>query len=133
MRNDLDKIPKEIIEHGFDFHWDNQKVWLLDIPTEEIDITEIDWVLDLPFWKNNNVKYTLSPRKVLENIDLYPEHKERILKANTFYPIDVMKNYKNQWTILDGVHRLARLLLERNTKVKVRKIPRDLIFKIEKH
>jgi len=132
MRRDYKQLPKEIREHGMDFHWDNQKMWLLDIPVEEIDVSEIDWVLDLPFWGHKGQKYNLCPRHVLENIDLYSEHKKRILKADVSHPIDIMKNQNNRLEILDGVHRLARLILEGNKKVKVRKISRDFIPAIEK-
>ena len=97
------------------------------MPVDEVDISEIDWKFDMPFWKGENGKYTIIPNEVLKDIDSYPEHKDRILNADITYPIDIMKNSKDAWTVLDGMHRLARLMLEGNTRVKVRKISRDFI------
>ena len=36
------KLPKIIKDVGFDFSWDESKVWALDVPVEEIDITELE-------------------------------------------------------------------------------------------
>ena len=132
MRKDHHQLPKKIQEEGFDFHWDNEKVWILDIPTEEVNVSEIDWVFDLPFWSFGGHKYNLNPREVLADIDSYPEHKERILNANTSFPIDLMQNQSGRWLIIDGLHRFARLFLEGNKKVQARKIPRTFIPLIEK-
>jgi hypothetical protein len=37
-------------ELGIDFHWDVRKLWAADLPTVELDVTELSWLLDLPFW-----------------------------------------------------------------------------------
>ena len=57
MRRDYNQLPKEIREHGLDFHWDNQKVWALNIPVEEINVSDIDWIFDLPFWGHRGENY----------------------------------------------------------------------------
>ena len=67
----------------------------------------------------------------MENIELYPDHKHRILNANIKYPIDIMENLNGKLTILDGVHRLANLMLAGSKKVKVRRAPREFIPFIE--
>lgn len=131
MRKDYEDLPKEIQENGFDFHWDKQKLWALDIPTEEIDVSLLEWQLDFPFWAHQGKKYSINPRNVLNNIDLYPDHKVRILNADIKYPIDIMENQNGKLEILDGVHRLVRLITEGNKKVKIRKISRDFIPLIE--
>ena len=132
MRRDYNELPKEIQENGFDFHWDKYKLWALDIPVEDMDVSLLEWQLDLPFWEHDGKKYNLCPRRVLENIDLYEDHKNRILKADISHPIDVMENQNGKLEILDGVHRLVKLMFKGNKKVKVRKIPRDNISLIEK-
>lgn len=131
MRRDYNELPKEIQKNGFDFHWDKHKLWALDIPVEYLDVSLLVWQLELPFWAHDGKKYNLCPMRVLENIDLYPEHKDRILNADTSHPIDVMKNQNSKLEILDGVHRLVKLMLEGNTKIKVRNIPRSAISLIE--
>lgn len=132
MRKDYNELPKEIQEQGFDFHWDKNKLWALDIPIEDMDVSFLEWQLDLPFWAHDGKKYNLHPRYVLKKIDSYPDHKDRILNADIQYPIDIMENQNGNLEILDGVHRLVRLMLEGNTKIKVRKIPRKFISLIEK-
>jgi hypothetical protein len=130
MRTDIKKLPEEIQKYGFDFHWDNKKVWSISVPVEEIDIDELLWSLDKPFWTNIR-KCDLCPMQVVENLDSYPLHKERILNADTSHPIDIMQNQLGKWLFLDGVHRFVRLLIEGNTKIKVRKFSRDMIPLIE--
>ena len=131
MRRDYAQLPKEIREQGFDFHWDKNKLWVLDIPIEDIDVSELDWQLDLPFWDHEGERYNLHPRLVLENIDLYPDHKNRVLNADIRHPIDAMENQNGKLEILDGMHRLVRLILEGNKKVKGRRISRKFISLIE--
>lgn len=131
MRRDYNDLPKEIQEEGMDFHWDNQKMWSLDIPIEEMDVGKLEWQLDLPFWDHAGSKYNLCPRDVLKNIEAYPDHKKRVLNADITHPIDIMENQNGKLEILDGVHRLVRLILEGSEKVKVRNIPREYISLIE--
>ncbi len=114
-----------------DFHWDNEKLWSLVAPIEDIDVSELEWHLDVPFWSYEGGKYNLLPRIVLGDIESYPEHKERIFNADIKYPIDIMENPKGELVILDGMHRLLRLINEGHKKVKVRKISRDHIDKIK--
>jgi hypothetical protein len=133
MRTDWDTLPEEIQKHGFDFHWENEKVWALNVPIEEIEITELDWILELPFWKRGEKKYNLSPREVMQNLNQYIEHTNRIVNANVQYPIDIMKNQDGRWNILDGMHRMVKQILAGEKKVKVRKISRDFISMIEKN
>lgn len=132
MRRDYNELPKEIQENGFDFHWDKNKLWALDIPVEDMDVTLLEWQLDLPFWEFDGKKYSLCPRQVLENVDLYEDHKNRILKSDVSYPIDIMENQNGKLEILDGVHRLVKLMFEGQKKVKVRNIPRTMISLINK-
>ncbi|MBU1083038.1 ParB/RepB/Spo0J family partition protein [Patescibacteria group bacterium] len=131
MRRDHNDLPKEIQEEGMDFHWDNQKMWSLDIPIEEMDVCKLEWQLDLPFWDHAGSKYNLCPRDVLRDTDSYPDHKERVLNADISCPIDIMENQNGKLEILDGVHRLVCLMLKGKKKVKVRNISREFIPLIE--
>ena len=132
MRKDWDKLPEEIREHGLDFHWDNQKVWALDLPVEELDVAEIEWMLDLPFWWRDDAGNTISPREVMGNPSLHPEHMDRVAKADTSYPLDIMQNSHGKWLTLDGLHRLIRAMERGETKVRVRKVPREMTSAIQK-
>ncbi len=124
-------IPKIIEEVGFDFSWDEEDVWKLDYPVVEMDISNLEWHFELPFWSYNDQCYNLSPRQVLNDKDKYVEEYDRTMNADLTYPIDIMEN-KGKYLILDGLHRLLKYKILGYDKVKVRIIPRDEIPNISK-
>ncbi|HEU4966622.1 MAG TPA: NUDIX hydrolase [Candidatus Saccharimonadales bacterium] len=127
------RTPPQIIQEvGFDFSWDESKVWQLDLPTEDMPIEELTWHFDTPFlWSKPNGFYDINPRWILEQPNTYPEEYERTMQADTTYPIDIMF-WRGKWLILDGLHRLMKQSLEDKRTVKVRKVPEAAIPKIKK-
>ena len=116
-------------EHGFDFpFWrDNDKLWALDVPTEEMNIEELLWIFDVPFWEDEDGNIVITPNQVVNNRDNYPYHSDRINNCDTSHPIDIMKNKKGKWLTLDGLHRLVKMHLDNESKIQVRKIPPEMI------
>jgi hypothetical protein len=126
------ELPPIIKQVGFDFNWDERKVWAIDAPTETIATEELAWHLDIPFlWTKPDGFYDLTPRSVLGHPDQYPEEYARMLNANLRYPIDIMQKGE-QWVILDGLHRLMKAVLQERDTVTVRKIPTAVIPLIRK-
>lgn len=126
------ELPASIKEVGFDFSWDERKVWELDIPTEEMPISELAWHFDIPFiWSKPDGYYNVNPREVIEHPKLHPEEYERTLRSDTAYPIDIMF-WKKRWLILDGLHRLMKQAIEGKQVVHIRKIPESAIPQILK-
>jgi hypothetical protein len=126
------ELPDIIKEVGFDFSWDEQKVWGLDAPIEEVPITDLVWHFDIPFiWSKPDGYYDVTPSEVIEYPDHHPEEYERTMQADTAYPIDVMF-WKKRWLILDGLHRLMKQAIEGKEMVQVRKIPEAAIPLITK-
>lgn len=126
------ELPEIIKEVGFDFNWDERKVWELDAPTEEISIEELTWHFDIPFiWSKPDGYYDVNPSEVIEHPELHPEEYERTMLANTAHPIDIMF-WRKHWLILDGLHRLMRQAIEGKEVVQVRKIPESAIPLIRK-
>lgn len=123
-------IPQIIREVGFDFSWSEEKVWALELPTEEMDISEILWHFDTPFLWENGV-YNLKPQEVIDNPEAHKEEYERTMQADLAYPIDIMEN-KGRWLILDGLHRLMKASILGMKRVNVRKVPREWITEIVK-
>ena len=119
------KIPKEIEEVGFDFHWDERKEWKLDVPVEEMDIADLEWHFDLPFWSTKDGYYDLKPIEVLEEKEKHKDEYERTMRADLSHPLDVMW-WKGRWVLLDGLHRLLKAKILRQKTVNVRKIPPSL-------
>ncbi len=124
-------LPKIIEEVGFDFSWSEKKVWALDIPVEKIDIKELEWHFEIPFWSTKNGYYDLKPNDVINFPENHQEEYDRTMKADLSYPIDIMEN-KGRWLILDGLHRLVKAKILGKTEVEVRKVPRSKIPEIEK-
>jgi len=122
-------IPKVIRDVGFDFHWDEEKVWKLDVPVEEMDIKKLEWHFEIPFWWTKNGYYDFKPIWAIEEPDKYPDRKERIMNSNLKHPLDIMY-WKGRSLLLDGLHRLAKAKLLGMIKIKVRKIPQEAILLI---
>ncbi|MFH0936924.1 MAG: hypothetical protein V1808_01365 [Candidatus Daviesbacteria bacterium] len=117
---------KIIDEVGFDFHWKEEKVWALDVPVEEMDIKDLAWHFELPFWGTPGGLYDLTPNQVLENPEKYKGEFERTMKADLSHPLDIML-WKRRWLLLDGLHRLVKAQQLGMKRVKVRKIPQEAI------
>src|SRR4030042_6684328 len=125
-------IPKIVKDVGFNFHWDNKKIWTLKLPVEEMDTSELNWHFDIPFWdKPNGGYYDLTPSEVLANPEKYKEEFERTMKANLHHPLDIMF-WKGRWLMLDGLHRLVKQKQLGVKKVKVRKVPQKYVPLIKK-
>lgn len=126
----LENIPSIIKEVVFDFDWSEEKVWGLDISTEEMSIDELVWHFSIPFLWENGI-YNLTPQEVIDAPESHQEEYQRTMKADTSYPIDIMEN-KGRWLILDGLHRLMKSVINGHNSVLVRKISREYIPKITK-
>jgi len=118
-------IPEVIKSVGFDFHWSEEKVWGLDIPVEQMDIKELIWHFDIPFWGH----YQLKPIDVINNPSEYEEEYKRIMDSDLKYPLDIMF-WKERWLLLDGLHRLTKASILGMKTINVRKIPQEDISKI---
>lgn len=124
-----DDLPDMIKEVGFDFDWDNEKVWKLDVPVTEMDIGELTWHFDVPFHRHEGWKYCLTSTEIINNPEKYREEYERTMRADLTHPIDIMEN-RGRWLILDGLHRLMKAYIQGARKVNVRIVPREKIPEI---
>jgi len=124
-------LPKIIEEVGFEFNWSENKVWALNIPVEKIDIKELVWHFEIPFWNTKDEYYNLKPNDVINFPKNHKKEYDRTMKSDLSYPIDIMEN-KGRWLILDGLHRLVKAKILGKTEVEVRKVPRSKIPDIEK-
>lgn len=122
--------PQIIKDVGFDFMWDSKKVWALNIPVEEMDMQDLIWHFDIPFWEAQDTDdYNLTPWEVMDDTEKHSTHYKKVQEADLKYPIDIMEN-KGRWLILDGLHRLVKAHMQGLKKVNVRKIPRGKISEI---
>jgi len=107
--------------------WDNKKMWELNLPIEKMKVSELSWQFKIPFWKTDTPKFGLTPLEVIKNPKKYEGHYKRILEANLKHPIDIIKNPKGKWEILEGLHRLTKAKILKHKEVTIRKIPKQML------
>lgn len=122
-------MPDIIKEVGFDFHWKEEKVWALDLPIEEMSLTNLEWHFDVPFWFLPGGYYDLKPREVIENPKKHLLEYGRTMASDLTYPLDIM-DWKGRWLLLDGLHRLVKAHILGWKTIKVRKVPKEEILNI---
>lgn len=116
---------------GLDFgNWEEEKIWALDLPIQEIDIEKLLWHLDVPYWENDtSKKWTVTLRDVIDGKDGTTRERERTNRADTSFPIDLFE-HKGKLFVLDGLHRFIKLFMQGKRKIQVRIIPKDRFSEI---
>lgn len=116
---------------GLDFgNWEEEKIWALNLPVTEMDIKELLWHFDAPWWPNDaGERWTITPWDVLKETPNSKHEQTAMEKADLSYPIDVLEN-KGKWLILDGIHRLTKAYKLGYKKVSVHIIPRERLPEI---
>ena len=111
---------------GLDFgNWEEEKLWAVDLPVTTLGISDLEWLLDCPFWEHDNgERYTVTPRDVLEKEEGTSKEQKAVEQADTTHPIDVYCNH-GKYLILDGLHRLIKLYRAGEITFKVRVIPEE--------
>ena len=92
-------------ERGFDA-WDVERLIALsrDLPVESVSAESI-WEIDTPYWFDGSYEVA-TVRKVVE-------HAKLIGEVDFSYPIIIGHDGR----VMDGMHRIARALLEGKTKI----------------
>jgi len=104
------------------FKIDDSKLRNLDIPVEEIELETLAHNLDIPYLEQEGTDdWNLTPRMLLENLDRNPSHAKRVEEVDLKYPICIYF-HKNQWIIIDGVHRYVKALKEKRTSIFAKKL-----------
>lgn len=103
--------PEHLSDFWPDRDWDNRKLWSLELPTSCLPLDDLTWVLDLPVWSSRppSPLFDLVPRTVLESPQMHAEHALRIQRANLEHPL-LVHRFRGRWVVLDGIHRLAKLV-----------------------
>ncbi len=127
----VQRQPEEMSEY-FNLRWVNSKIWLIDSPTHNAEISLFQWHLDCPFWASNppDQFFDLRPRDVINYPKRYPERFQQILTVDTSFPIETMY-FESRLVILDGIHRLANLIVNDIPEIKYRIFPREHFALIE--
>lgn len=98
----------DILNTGFKI--DEPKLWKMDIPAEEIYISEIEYNLDIPYLEQEGTDdWNLTPRMLIENFEKELSHAKKVRNSSLEYPIEIYF-HKGIWIILDGVHRFTKAI-----------------------
>jgi hypothetical protein len=114
-------IPPELRPFMLDFEWDIERLHGLDLPVELMSVAKLVWHLELPWWRGEG-PFCVRPVDVLRRPGDHPVHRGRILKADLRHPLEVTWR-EDVWTIMDGIHRLAKAVVLGLPRVAVRKVP----------
>jgi hypothetical protein len=111
-----------------DFNGDVFKLWFLtqNIEYENIDLSELIKKL---FKKTDIRKIKFWNKILIDDIKEFPNEYERMKNSDLSFPIIVFKN-KNDYTILDGFHRLIKAYRYDYKKIKVKYVNFNLIKKV---
>jgi hypothetical protein len=113
----------DILNIGFKV--DEPKLWAIDIPVEEISISDIEYNLDICYLEQEGTDdWNLTPRMLIENFDREITHAKRVNEVNLKYPIDIYL-HKGKWIILDGVHRFTKAVKLGRKTIKARKVSKE--------
>jgi hypothetical protein len=116
----FEQIPAVLRDVLLGFHWDPNRLWALAIEPTEVELSELEWQLDLPFWRDGDRIFAVTPREVAADPVRHREQYERTMAADLAYPIHLLQR-EHRLTILDGVHRLLKAYL-RGTRTITAKV-----------
>ncbi len=123
--------PKEITDAGLNMYVDTVKLRQLPLEVKEFDVKDLEWHLDMPVWdKDDTDDWNLTPNNVINKIEGSATHYQRTMNSDTSYPI-LVTYYNDRWVILDGVHRLTKLKILGESKVKAQIVPAEVLGKDE--
>lgn len=112
-----------------DVTWDPHKLWTIDLPTREVPVDELAWILDLPWWRDGDRYFSVRPVDVAADPSRHPAQHARTLAADLDYPL-VGTMMEGRLVLLDGLHRLLKARLLGITAVSVRVLPAERIDEV---
>ena len=122
------RIPPRILtDAGLSMFVNTVKLRELPLPIVEINMKELTWHLDMPVWEKDETNdWNLTPREVIKKECGSAGHQKKIEVADVSFPILVAR-YNARYVILDGIHRLVRLFLQGQKKVKTKIVPTEYL------
>ena len=102
-------IPS-VIDTGFKI--EEELLWKIEIPIEEILISDIEYNIDIPYLEQIGTdNWNLSPRMLIENFQKETYHANIVRQVDIKYPIEIYL-FKEKRIILDGVHRFTKAIMQ---------------------
>ena len=125
------KPPHILTDAGLNMFVNTVMLREVALPIIEIDIENLVWHFDMPVWaKDGTDDWNLTPLEVINKGTGTSVHQKRVVDADTTYPI-IVTDYRSRLVILDGVHRLVKVYMGREKKIKAKIIPMEYLFRSE--
>jgi hypothetical protein len=96
--------------------WDLARLHRLDLPVRSLPVAGLAWLLELPLWQLDGVRFQVSPAEVRADPDRYPDHMNRAMAADLDHPVHVT-GHRGRLVILDGYHRLLKAAIEGRARI----------------
>ena len=116
--------PADLRRYLLDFEWDCHRLWGLPLRAESMPVSDLEWQLQLPWWRLDGRSFAISPREVAASPDRYLEQYSRTISADLRRCLHVTYRAE-RWVVLDGIHRLLKASLLGLEVVGVRKVDRS--------
>ena len=119
--------PKILTDAGLSMFVNTVKLRELPLPVQDVAIKKLLWHFDMPVWeKDGTDDWNLTPWEVIKKAEGSAGHQARVKEADINFPL-VITEYNSRLTILDGVHRLVKMYMRGDTKVKAKIIPKKYL------
>jgi len=128
---DSKQPPRALTDVGLSMFVDTVKLRELPLPVVEIEMEKLIWHFEMPVWeKDGTDDWNLTPWEVIRKEKGSAGHQKRVAEADTSHPI-VVTDYKSKYVILDGVHRLVKMYMNGEKKIKAKIIPEEYLSRKE--
>jgi hypothetical protein len=122
--------PTVLVGIVLNFNWRRELLWELDLPVEDVPVTDLRWLLSMPVWSLDGEPFKVSPEQVRADPARHQAHYARALAADLSYPLHVLVRANEPdrvVTVLDGFHRLFKAVLTGQSMITVKKVPEHLL------
>jgi hypothetical protein len=86
--------------------WDRARLARLELPLCDIPVASLRWQLDLPWWRNGDRVFSVTPNQVRNAPERFVVQWRRTLDSDLDWPIHLLD--RGRLVLLDGVHRLLK-------------------------
>lgn len=91
--------------------WRIDRLWELKLPVRKVAVADLAWLLELPLWQSDGVRFQVTPAQVRGDPQRHPDHFARVMACDLRYPIHLVE-HNGRPVVLDGFHRLLKAAVE---------------------
>ena len=121
-------IPDAMAPLVVDQPWDLGRLWSLALPTESLDVAALAWQLELPWWREGDRAFAVSPAQVRADPRRYADHWRSTLEADLRHPLVLVRRERS--VVLDGLHRLLKAYHFGWIRIATQTVPAEALWRI---